>query len=131
MICSALGEDAVFDEIKRKRPYNGKGPRHVILLHDNARLHTEKMTTALLDSLGWQVLPHPAYSPDLAPSDFYLFRSLQHHLTDNHFKTIDDVNNSITEFINSKPPSFYREGICRLPEKWKKCIQTNGEYFPD
>ncbi|KOC58756.1 hypothetical protein WH47_00003, partial [Habropoda laboriosa] len=45
-------------------------------------------------SLGWEILPHAAYSPD-----YYLIRSLQHHLTDSKFKTYDDVNNSTVNFI--------------------------------
>jgi len=40
------------DEIERKRPYTGKEPRLVILLHDNARPHTAKMTSDALDLLG-------------------------------------------------------------------------------
>jgi histone-lysine N-methyltransferase SETMAR len=33
----------------------------------------------------WEVLDHPPYSPDLAPSDFYLFGPLKHHLSGNIF----------------------------------------------
>ncbi len=46
------------------------------LLHDNAAPHTAKVTKETLEALGFRVLPHPPYSPDLAPSDFHLFRSL-------------------------------------------------------
>ncbi|KOC69650.1 hypothetical protein WH47_08425 [Habropoda laboriosa] len=41
-------------------------------------------------SLGWEILPRAAYS-----LDYYLFRSLQHHLIDSKFKTYEDVNNSV------------------------------------
>ena len=39
----------------------------VCLLHDNARAHTAKITRKELKELGWQILPHASYSPDLAP----------------------------------------------------------------
>ncbi|EFN80828.1 hypothetical protein EAI_11855, partial [Harpegnathos saltator] len=34
---------------------------------------------------------HPAYSPDLAPSDYYLFRSMQHALMDTYFSSYEEV----------------------------------------
>ncbi|KAG5339692.1 SETMR methyltransferase, partial [Acromyrmex heyeri] len=51
--------------------------RGVIFHHDNARLYSSKMTLDQLKQLKWEILLHPPYSPDIAPSDFYLFRSLQ------------------------------------------------------
>jgi len=38
------------------------------------------MTRQKLRELGWEVLMHPPYSPDVAPSDYHLFRSLQNSL---------------------------------------------------
>lgn len=61
------------DEIEHKELFTRKGSSPLILLHNNARLHTAKMTKEALNSLGWEVLPQPVYSPGLAPSDFYLF----------------------------------------------------------
>ncbi|GFY30962.1 uncharacterized protein TNCV_1629351 [Trichonephila clavipes] len=49
----------------------------VLLLHDNARPHTSRKTRELIESFGWEVLDHAPYSPDLAPSDFNLFRYLK------------------------------------------------------
>jgi histone-lysine N-methyltransferase SETMAR len=40
---------------------------------DNARLHTAKKVTEFLAGNNMKRAPHPAYSPDLAPCDFYLF----------------------------------------------------------
>lgn len=62
--------------MEQKRPEKDK----VLLLHDNARPHTAKITRQKLEELGWSVLPHPPYSPDLAPSDYYLFRHLSFFL---------------------------------------------------
>ncbi|GFO39309.1 histone-lysine N-methyltransferase SETMAR [Plakobranchus ocellatus] len=38
------------------------------------------LTQQWLQRYGWEILPHPAHSPDLAPSDFHLFGPLKHHL---------------------------------------------------
>ena len=45
-----------------------------VLFHqDNARPHTAKETLELIEYFGWEVFPHPPYSPDLAPSDYHMF----------------------------------------------------------
>lgn len=119
------------DAIEAKRPFSGSGTRQVMLLHDNARPHTAKATMEVISSLGWEILPHAAYSPDLAPSDYYLFRSLQHHLSDSHFRSPEKVKKSIDEFFESELPSFFRSGIRKLAERWQKCIESEGDYFED
>ncbi|GFT44655.1 mariner Mos1 transposase [Trichonephila clavipes] len=69
---------------KDKRPqYNEKHDKG-ILQHDNARPHTAKVVKTYLETGKWEVSPHPPYSPDLAPSDYPLFRSMSHGLADQH-----------------------------------------------
>ncbi|GFV14454.1 HTH_48 domain-containing protein [Trichonephila clavipes] len=52
----------------------------VLLLHDNARSHTSRMSRDLIKYFGWEVLDNAPYSLDLAPRDFHLFRYLKHNL---------------------------------------------------
>ncbi|GFT32894.1 hypothetical protein TNCV_5039271 [Trichonephila clavipes] len=49
----------------------------VLLLHDNARPHTSRMTQQLIEFFGWEVSDHAPYSSELDPSDFHLFRYLK------------------------------------------------------
>jgi histone-lysine N-methyltransferase SETMAR len=71
LYCEQL--DCLNQVLVSKRPalVNRKG---VTLQHDNARPHTVSLTQQKIRELGWEVLPHPPYSPDIAPSDYY-FRS--------------------------------------------------------
>ena len=49
----------------------------VLPQHDNARPHTARSTVATIEDLSFECLPHPLYSPDLAPSDFHVFGPLR------------------------------------------------------
>jgi histone-lysine N-methyltransferase SETMAR len=44
-----------------------------LLQHDNAQPQTSLNTVEHIVNIGWSVIPHPPFSPDLAPSDFHLF----------------------------------------------------------
>jgi hypothetical protein len=46
---------------------------------------------ATLLKLKWDVLPHPPYSPDLAPSDYHLFGSMKRLLVGKRFRINDEV----------------------------------------
>jgi histone-lysine N-methyltransferase SETMAR len=63
------------DEIRRKCP--GQRAKVVLLHHENARPHTARATQETIRELQWELLEHPPYSPDLAPSHFYLFGPLK------------------------------------------------------
>lgn len=62
----------VSDNIKKKRPALANRHR-IVLQQDNARPHVSLATRQKLMELDWDLLPHPPYSPDLAPSDYHLF----------------------------------------------------------
>ena len=75
--CSHLDQlKAALDE-KRPELVNTKC---IIFHQDNARPHVSLVTRQKLLQLGWEIPIHPLYSPDIAPSDFHLFRSLQNSL---------------------------------------------------
>lgn len=116
------------EALSQKRPalVNRKG---VILLHDNARPHSAKDTQEHLKQMGWEVLPHPPYSPDLAPSDYHLFRSLEHHIRNKTYRNQDAIENDFNSFINQKAPEFFKKGIQNLVERWQEVISNDGNYI--
>ena len=75
-------KDVVLKKLKKyyqkRRPATGF--KHVRLLHDNAPAHTSAIVMAFLKKEKVTVLPHPTYSPDLAPCDFFCFRNWKHSL---------------------------------------------------
>ena len=83
--------------LKRKRPEWGDRTHKVILLYDNSLPYVAKPVNAYLENIKWDVLPHAPYSPDLAPSDHYLFQSVQHGLSEQHFNYYEEVKNWIDE----------------------------------
>ncbi|KAG5321343.1 MOS1T transposase, partial [Pseudoatta argentina] len=88
----------------------------------------EKIKT-YLETLKWEVLPHPPYSPDIAPSDFHLFRSMAHGLADRRFHSYEEAQKWIDSWIASKDMSFFRRGIHVLPERWEKVVSSDGQYL--
>jgi [histone H3]-lysine36 N-dimethyltransferase SETMAR len=72
---------------------------------------------------------HPPYSPDLAPSDYYLFRSLQNFLNGKNFNNDDDVKTHLVQFFADKEQKFYELGIMKLTKRWQKVIEQNGQYI--
>ena len=86
------------------------------------------MTQNKLTELRWEVLMHPPYNPDLAPSDYYLVRALKNSLDGKKLADRDAAETHLGKFFNNKPQKFYTDGIMNLPEKWQKVINDDGPY---
>ena len=115
--------------LKEKRPWYQKRHDKVLLQHDNPQPHVARSVNIYLERLKWEVLSHSSYSLDVALSDYYLFRSMEHGLTHQHFSSYKEVKKSIDSWIASKGASFFRDGIRHLSERWKKVMASDGQYF--
>jgi histone-lysine N-methyltransferase SETMAR len=97
-----------------------------MFLHDNARPHAAARTQAKLQEFGWEVFEHPAYSPDLGPSDFHLFPKLKEFLGGRRFKSDEEVKDAVKELLNGLATEVYDEGIQKLVTRYDKYI--GGDY---
>ena len=100
----------------------------MLLLHDNACPHSANQTTATLKSFKWEVLQHPPYSLDLAPSNFHLFRPLKQHLSEECFPDDDMVETAACAWFQQQPQEFYIAGFQELVKRWNKCLNLCGHY---
>ncbi len=118
--------DLIRDVRKRRR----KSPLIPLwLLHDNAPIHTSHLSTATTEDCGFQMVRHPPYSPDLAPSDFALFRHLKQHLKGQHFENATALKEKVEEIMNFLDPNFFKNAFVELLRRWKKCVDEKGSYI--
>ncbi|MEZ0498457.1 transposase [Sphingomonas sp. IW22] len=98
-------------------------------LHDNAPIHTSGLSTTAIKDCGLILLPHPPYSPDLAPSDFFLFNYLKRELRGKHFSSKEDLQKTVTDYLDEKSPDFFKNAFSQLVTRWKKCVDVSGNFF--
>ena len=89
------------------------------------------MTSEKLTNLDWEVLPHPPYSPYLAPKDYHLFRALHNHIANIKFKDDGHIKTTVETFFRENPQSFYANGIKSLHQRWRDVIDIDGDYLVD
>jgi len=80
----------------------------VLYHHDNALSHTSLKAMAKLDQLRFELVAHPPYSPDLAPSDYYLFSNLKRWLQGKRFTSNEEVIAKTEAYFEGLDVSYYR-----------------------
>ena len=76
-----------------------------------------------------KVLPHIPYSLDLVPPDFYLFPNLKSNLRHRNFGNNEGTIDAVDEYLGDQEESFYFEGICKLEQHLRKCIEARLDYI--
>jgi len=105
-----------------------RNPGNMFIQHDNARPHISLRTQEAIAKFGWNVLPHPPYSPDVAPSDFHLFGPLKDALRATRFEDDESVIRAVWTWICEQETSWYREGMHALVSRWPKAVDLDGDY---
>ena len=111
--------------MKKRR---GKLSKGVLLQQDNARVPNCKVAIDAVEQNRYELIPHPACSPDLAPSDFFLFPNLKKDIRGLHFRS-EEVVTAVEERVNGKDPDFFSSGLIALEHRWSKCITLEGNYI--
>lgn len=83
--------------------------------------------TAKFFELRYEILPHSSYSPDLAPSDYYLFPNLKKWLAGKRFMRTEVISET-SAYFEDFDKSYCKDGIGKLQHRWTKCIDLKGGY---
>ena len=111
-------------EKRRDKLSNG-----VLLQQDNARVRTCKVAIDAVERNGYELIPHSAHTPDLAPSVFFLFRNLKKDIRGCHYRSDEDVVTAVEKWNNGKDPDFFSSGLMAFEHRWSKCITLECNYI--
>ena len=91
----------------------------------NAPVHNSILVTDNLIKMGIKTVPHPPYSPELAPSDFWLFPKLRGC----RYETTEEMKETVTKVIDKLTQEDFHEAFQKFLEWYNKCIAAGGDYF--
>ena len=75
--------------------------------------------------MGIKTVSQPAYSRDLAPSDFFLFPKLRGC----RYETIEEMKEAVTRVIDTLTKEDFHGDFQKVLERYNKCIAAGGDYF--
>ena len=113
--------------LRKKHPK--RGMKKILLHHDNAPSHTAAFTKFFLQKKNLQLLPHPPYSPDLAPCDFFLFPKLKEQLRGRTFQTEKGLDRAIAKILKDLSENGFLEVFRKWLDRCESCLKCGGEYF--
>ena len=125
VVLQVLRRDLV-NAVRKKRPHI---PLERIILHqDNAPGHRAESTQLEISLLGFELLEHPPYSPDLAPMDFRVFPELKANLRGIHFDTAEELTKQTQIVVASFSEDWYIETYNKWLGRHRKCVDIAGDY---
>jgi histone-lysine N-methyltransferase SETMAR len=113
----------VVKAFQEKRP-----DRKLHIHHDNAPAHSSGIVSEFLEENNIAVVPHPPYSPDLAPCDFWLFPILKDLLRGTHYASRNAVGSAIFQCIQRIPQSDFVACFQQWKHRLQRCVDLGGMY---
>ena len=75
--------------------------------------------------MGIKTVPHPPYSPNIAPCDFWLLPKLRGCC----YETIEEMKEAVKKFIDTLTQEDFHEAFQKLLEWYNTCIVAREDYF--
>jgi hypothetical protein len=108
----------------------GPDGRQLVLHADNARSHTARKCRTFCAENGLQLAPHPPYSPDLAPSDFFLFGYVKAKLQGMEFLSDQELLEAIREVVSGIASDTLNAVFEEWMERLEWVSKNNGDSYP-
>jgi transposase len=100
------------------------------LLHrDNAPAHASLKTTEFVTNNNIVIVPHPPYTPDLAPCDFALLPKLKMKLKGRCFQIVSDIQRESQAVLDSIKENDFHGAFEVCKKRRDRCIRSQGDYF--
>ena len=115
------------ENVRRKRPDQWRNNTW-LLHHDNAPSYAALLTRRFLTNNNMTVVPHPPYSPDLAPSDFSYFQNRKMKLKGRRFQT-EEIQAESQAVLNTLRENDFQECFKNWQRRWARCQASQEEYF--
>jgi histone-lysine N-methyltransferase SETMAR len=96
---------------KIRSKHYGKLRKDAISLRDNVRPHTANLTVETVSQLGFELMEHPPYSPDLSPSDFSMFGPMKEALRGRIFSSYEEIIGAVQNWLKTHPKNLFSDGI--------------------
>jgi hypothetical protein len=116
------------EQVRRKRPERWRN-QDWLLHHENAPAHSALSVQRFLAAENMTVVPHPPYSPDLAPCDFFLFPRMKSKLKGRRFQDVTEIQEQSLTVLHAIPKSQFQRCFQQWQTRWTRCINSEGEYF--
>jgi len=97
--------------------------------YDNAPAHTALSIREFLVKKNIPVLPHPSYSPDLAPCNFHHFPKLKSKLKGHHLGALENIQKIVTNELHTLAENDFRYCCDQWKKCWNHCVTSQGSYF--
>jgi histone-lysine N-methyltransferase SETMAR len=107
------------EKIREKRPSLQKKKNH--LSSGQCTCPQSVFAMGKLRALYYELLEHPPYSPDLTPSDFFLFTKLKLFLAGQRFSSNQEMIAAVEGYSADLTKNHYRDGIMALEHCWNNC----------
>jgi len=116
------------DAVRGKRPELWENQTWM-LHHDNAPAHASLLIRSYLAKHQTSVVPHPTYSPDLAPANVFLFPKIKTTLKGRLFQTIEEIRKNAIRELRAITESSFQEAFQKREKRWEPCIASRWDYF--
>jgi hypothetical protein len=82
-----------------------------------------------LTSTKTTVIPHPSYSPDLAPCDIFLFPKTKLKLKGRRFESIEEFQAKSQDTMKMLTQNDFQQCFRSCKSHWDRCINAERDYF--